>query len=232
MTSSVWKWLDIKELTDPPPLPLDWIPGRTGGTWWWRASRVLQDYTLNGQSREIIDEFPFFSYLLADIHPHVLSMPFVLLVIYFGFSVFLQQDNPVSEKTRFSFYLKNPQVWLASFILGGLLFINTWDFPIYFGLFVLIHLIQSFHSLGFTKLVIKPVILYSMALGIFSILLYLPFLIGLSSQAGGFIPSLIFRTRGIHFLIMFFPQTLLISWFLIIKIIKNSFLKKLSIYLW
>ena len=88
--------MDIKELTDPPPLPLDLIPGRTGGTWWWRASRVLQDYTLDGQSREIIDEFPFFSFLLADLHPHVLSMPFVLLVIYFGFSIFIQPDIPDS----------------------------------------------------------------------------------------------------------------------------------------
>ena len=224
MTSSVWKWLDIKELTDPPPLPLDWIPGRVGGTWWWRASRVLQDYTLNGQSREIIDEFPFFSFLLGDIHPHVLSMPFVLLVIYFGFSVFLHQVNPVPEDTRLSFYLKKPQVWVASFILGGLLFINTWDFPIYFGLFVLMHLVRSFQSMGFTKSVIKSMFFYSVALGFLSILLYLPFLIGLSSQAGGFIPSLIFRTRGIHFLIMFLPQLFLVSWFLISK--NNEFLFK------
>ena len=225
MTSSVWKWLDIKELTDPPSLPLDWIPGRAGGTWWWRASRVLQDYTLNGQSREIIDEFPFFSFLLADIHPHVLSMPFVLLVIYYGFSTFLKHDNPFREKTKFNQYLKDPQVWFASFILGGLLFINTWDFPIYFGLFVLIYLIQLVHSLGFTKLVIKSLFYISIAIGTISILLYSPFLIGLSSQAGGFIPSLIFRTRGIHFLIMFLPQLLLISWFLIANN-KETFFKK------
>jgi len=217
MSSSVWKWLDIKELTDPPPLPLDWIPGRTGGTWWWRASRVLQDYTLNGQSREIIDEFPFFSFLLADIHPHVLSMPFVLFAIYYGLSVFLNIDNPFPKDARISFYFKNPQIWFTSFILGGLLFINTWDFPIYFGLFVLIHLIQSFRSLGFPRQVFKPLFLYPIALGIISILLYLPFLIGLSSQAGGFIPSLIFRTRGIHFLVMFLPQLLLIIWFLTSK---------------
>jgi len=215
MTSSIWKWLDIKELTDPPPLPLDWIPSRAGGTWWWRASRVLQDYTFNGQSREIIDEFPFFSFLLADLHPHVLSMPFVLLVTYFGCSVFFQQNNLILKNPSFSMYLKNSQVWITSFLLGGLLFINTWDFPIYLGLFVLIHLIQSINLLGFTKLIIKPVIFYSIVLVFFSILLFIPFLIGLSSQAGGFIPSLIFRTRGIHFFIMFLPLLILITWFLI-----------------
>jgi uncharacterized membrane protein len=50
-----------------------------GGIWWWRASRVLQDYALDGGPREIIDEFPMFSYLLGDLHPHVLAMPFALL---------------------------------------------------------------------------------------------------------------------------------------------------------
>ena len=56
----------------------------------------------------------------------------------------------------------------------------------------------------------------SISLGIISVFLYFPFLVGLSSQAGGFLPSLIFRTRGIHFLIMFLPQILLISWLLIV----------------
>ena len=231
MTSSIWKWVDIKELTEPPPLPLDWIPGRSGGTWWWRASRVLQDYTMDGQSREIIDEFPFFSFLLADLHPHVLSMPFVLLVIYLGFSSFLQPNTPIPLKTKFSLYLNDPQIWLSSFILGGLIFINTWDFPIYFGLFVLINLFQTVKSNGINKQVFKPVLLFSFAIAIFSLLIYLPFLLGLSSQAGGFIPSLIFRTRGIHFLVMFLPQILLISWFLLLINKDFLFRKKLNLSL-
>ncbi len=81
-TSSFWQWLNIPELTSPPPLPLSLMPTRPGGLVWWRASRVVQDYTLNGSPREIIDEFPFFSYLLADLHPHVLAMPFVILAIF------------------------------------------------------------------------------------------------------------------------------------------------------
>ncbi|MDP2975185.1 MAG: DUF2298 domain-containing protein, partial [Anaerolineales bacterium] len=58
-----WTWLDIKDLSLPPSQPLGWIPDRY--LWWWRASRVVQDYDLAGNWREIIDEFPFFSYLLG-----------------------------------------------------------------------------------------------------------------------------------------------------------------------
>jgi YYY domain-containing protein len=71
------KWLDIKQLTDAPP-----TGGWTGGFWWWwRASRVIHDRDLLGNSVEVIDEFPFFSFLLGDMHPHVLALPFVLLAI-------------------------------------------------------------------------------------------------------------------------------------------------------
>ena len=79
--SAFWKWLDIKDLTQPPYEPLKWEPANygTGSWWWWRASRVVQDYTYNGTPVEIIDEFPAFSFLLADLHPHVLAMPFAFL---------------------------------------------------------------------------------------------------------------------------------------------------------
>ena len=44
-------------------------------------SCVIHDKDLLGNSVEVIDEFPFFSFLLGDLHPHVLGLPFVLLAI-------------------------------------------------------------------------------------------------------------------------------------------------------
>ena len=79
-TSAFWTWLDMQELSQAPAQPLQWVPERFW--WWWRASRVIQDYDLNGNwTIDTIDEFPFFSYLLGDMHPHVLAMPFALLAI-------------------------------------------------------------------------------------------------------------------------------------------------------
>jgi len=82
-----WKWLDMVELTSPPAQPLSWTPTRY--LWWWRASRVVRDYDLQNRMQEIIDEFPAFSYLLGDLHPHVLAMPFAFLGMALAFNLFL-----------------------------------------------------------------------------------------------------------------------------------------------
>lgn len=87
-SSGFWSWLDIKTLVNPPMDPPQWIPDRHW--WWWRASRVVRDLNLAGVDHEVIDEFPFFSFLLADNHPHVLALPFVLLAVGFALQIFLQ----------------------------------------------------------------------------------------------------------------------------------------------
>ena len=47
--------------------------------WWWRSTRVFHDKTLDGSPLEVITEFPVFSYLLGDNHPHVMASPILLL---------------------------------------------------------------------------------------------------------------------------------------------------------
>ncbi len=60
------------------------------GWWWWRSSRVIEDLDLAGNHIEVIDEFPAFSYILGDNHPHVLAMPFALLAVALALTLFRQ----------------------------------------------------------------------------------------------------------------------------------------------
>jgi len=214
LVSSFWKWLEINELNHPPALPFDWVPDRLGGTWWWRASRVLQDYTLTGQPREIIDEFPFFSFLLADLHPHVLAIPFVILSIYICVYVFVFNPgyirNIIINKKKFN----DPFLFFAGFSIGSLLFINTWDFPIYYFLFVLCAFVIIFEDKNSIKWALLDSINIFIQLGVICLFFYIPFILGLSSQAAGFLPSLIFKTRGIHYFVMFFPHLVILLCFI------------------
>ncbi len=84
-SAAFYRWLDIKNLVKAPPTGT-WYP--TEFWWWWRASRVIRDrMPLTGADQEVITEFPFFSFLLGDLHPHVLALPFVLLALTVAFNV-------------------------------------------------------------------------------------------------------------------------------------------------
>ena len=128
--------------------------------WWWRPARVLSDRWLTGEHLEVIDEFPMFSYLLGDNHPHMLAMPFVLLMLALIFNLFLQRGPLVGVGKQAVVGTDTDQVtvlitrWLAfvrslmPFGLVGaisllvtasaLVFLNTWDFPPYWLLFMVV----------------------------------------------------------------------------------------------
>jgi YYY domain-containing protein len=200
-TSAFWKWLDIKDLSLPPLQPLGLVPERFW--WWWRASRVVQDYSLTGTWSEIIDEFPFFSYLLGDLHPHVLAMPFDLLAVAVALNLFL--GGWKGETRLFGLRLK---IDLTGFLflalmLGGLAFLNTWDILFGFALVAGVYLLERVREGGWKWKRLLEVITFGLPVGVLAILLYLPFYAGFSSQAGGILPNLENPTRGVHLWIFY-----------------------------
>jgi YYY domain-containing protein len=88
-----------------------WPPAN--GLWWFAASRVVPNTQPDG-----INEFPFFTALLSDLHPHFVAIPFELLVLAAAVTHVLSRGATLRS------------VWsqgLAALSLGGLLVINTWD---------------------------------------------------------------------------------------------------------
>jgi YYY domain-containing protein len=207
-TSPFFKWLGILEIDQPPALPFSWNPNRPGGVLYWRASRVLADYSLNGGFREVIDEFPFFSYLLGDLHPHVLAMPFAMLMIGLALNVYLERGENSFEVFGFKIPFSRPAFWMAALLLGGLAFLNTWDFPIYVALVAAAYTLSRIQTSGWAWARLGDFIGLGLALGVCGAVLYLPFYVGFASQAGGPLPSLVFFTRGAQFWVMFAPLAL------------------------
>ncbi|MFL7871636.1 MAG: DUF2298 domain-containing protein, partial [Anaerolineales bacterium] len=198
--SAFWTWLDIKDLTQPPTQPLGWIPERY--LWWWRASRVISDYDLSGGFKEIIDEFPFFSFLHADLHPHVLAIPFSLLAIAAALNLFLGGWH--GELNLFGLRLR---INLAGFIflgllLGGLAFLNTWDILVAAALVVGAYVLARVREAGWGWERGEDLFVLGIPLGILSFLLYIPFYVGFSSQLGGVLPNLVYPTRGAQLWVM------------------------------
>lgn len=217
LTSRFWTWLDMKELSLPPAQPLSWEPTRY--LWWWRASRVVQDYDLAGNWKEIIDEFPVFSFLLADLHPHVLAMPFAFLAMSMALNVFLGGGAGTFHWLRVRLSMSWPIFTLVALVLGSLAFLNTWDFPIYVALFGGAYALGMLRQRTSNRLslrdLVKDFLGSGLALLVTGIILYLPFYFGFSSQAGGILPNLIYPTRGAHLWVMFGSFFILLFGYLI-----------------
>ncbi len=224
-----FKWLNIKGLTDGAP-----TGEATGGYWWWwRASRVIHDVDLAGNSVEVIDEFPFFSFLLGDLHPHVLALPFVLLAILLCLNLLagtlvaeFRTERGGSMPSRLLHHaqllgdatgLSWGGILLYAVALGSLGFLNTWDFPIYAGLAAL--------TVGSGVSIRHGLSLRSLGAAVFTLLLlvlmgylaYVPFYVGFQSQLGGILPNLLFPSRFSQFFVMFGPFLVIVVFFLLLQ---------------
>lgn len=215
-SSGFWAWLDVDDLTNPPAGDPQWQPRSygTGSWWWWRASRVINDKTLSGGDQELIDEFPAFSFTLGDLHPHVLSMPFVMLATALALNVYLGGAERKEPLRRVNLLLQPASLGLYAVVLGGLAFLNIWDFPIYVGLVAMAYALRMAAVNGWTWQRGEEFLRLSLLLGFAGIALYLPFYLAFTSQAGGILPNLINPSRGAHLWIMFAAFFLLFSIYL------------------
>ena len=201
--SNFWTWLGIKELSDSPTQPYQWIPDRY--LWWWRASRVVSDFNLRGNFQEIIDEFPFFSFLLGDLHPHVLAIPFTLLATAIALNIFLGGWRGNIHLPGIRLHITKAGFFTAALVLGGLAFLNTWDILPAAALIVSAYVLLRVREDGWSWSRLEDVFALGLPLGFVSILLYLPFYLGFSSQANGVLPNLVNPTRGAQLWVMFAP---------------------------
>src|SRR5207302_6549363 len=101
-------------------VPGVWPPANS--SWWFHASRIIPNLQPDG-----IDEFPFFSAFLSDLHPHFVAIPFELLVLAVATAHVLSRGATLRS------------IWtqgLAAVALGGLLVINTWDIAPFWLLYI------------------------------------------------------------------------------------------------
>ena len=199
-TFNFWTWLDIPELREVPAQTLAWVPQRYW--FWWRASRVVQDYELNGTWRETIDEFPAFSFILGDLHPHVLAMPFVLLAVAIALNIFLGGWRGNTNLYFGQLRISKTGFFIIALVLGGLAFLNTWDILIAGALIVFSYALAQVKEAGWGWERIEDVLLLGVPAMLTAYVMYLPFFIGFDSQAGGLVPNFMFVTRGVHIWVM------------------------------
>ncbi|MBM3944343.1 MAG: hypothetical protein FJ317_02505 [SAR202 cluster bacterium] len=192
-----WEWVSIQDITTPAAqVSGTWHP--TEFWWWWRATRLINTFDGGVGLDYTIAEFPVFSLILGDLHPHLMSLAFIPVFLAFCLQFFL---SPLPRSSD-----RRPQTWLPvlvlAFLLGALGFINAWDLPVFMLLLVGLVGLKAFSVTGRNlRSVVAtggPVVV---AVLVIAFLLYLPYWTGFRSQFSGLHP-VGFTTRPFHFLLV------------------------------
>jgi len=190
-----WQWVGIDGLE----------AGRAGSgafpdtdNWWWHATRVINTFA-DGQSLDYtITEFPAFSFILGDLHPHVMSLPFLVLVLSLGLNMFRSEDE-----FGLGWLRRHPvEAGAVALFTGSLAFINIWDLPTMAAVLILLVFLKSYgdgrgdlqQAAWKGAAVLVPIL----ALGV---IMFLPFYLTLGGQASGILPLQDVSTRPFLFFV-------------------------------
>ncbi|HEX5618697.1 MAG TPA: DUF2298 domain-containing protein [Solirubrobacteraceae bacterium] len=152
--AGVREWLDAAN----PPGDYDWFA----------PSRVIPD---------TITEFPWFSFLLGDLHAHLLAVPFTFLAL--GFALQVALVGPRGDAV----WRGAAEALAAGLAIGALYAINTWSYPVAAGLLVLAVVIwlRTPESRGGRQYAVVWCLLVLVA----SVVFVLPFLLEFDEAARG-----------------------------------------------
>ncbi|MFA5367179.1 MAG: DUF2298 domain-containing protein [Dehalococcoidia bacterium] len=168
-----WNWVGIKGLETPYNSP-HWYPSQFW--WWWHASRVIAPVG----GIDTITEFPAFSFLLGDLHAHVLALPFALMSLAVILNLFA-----AGEPLGLGWLKKNIAPFVIMIVcIGALGAIHTWDLLIYLFIFVAAVWIQARISHSTERWWRGWGLISVIAIG-GAILFYLPFYLNMSSPVNG-----------------------------------------------
>ncbi len=147
---------------------------------YWDPSRVIPN---------TINEFPYWSFLFADLHPHMIGIGFTVLFLALAYNLLAGWDAKPQRPgqldglgQRVVYVLRvltgDGLYVVMALTLGALAVINTWDLPTYFGLAMLVWLVREWRSgqmaASWARALVRTVI-FALGLAAAAILLYLPF---------------------------------------------------------
>src|SRR5215213_1658958 len=144
------------------------VDGPLSGYDWFGASRVIKG---------TINEFPAFSFTLADLHAHVMAIPFSLLAL--GFALQLALAGPPGPPRPAAAI----ELGVSAIAIGTLYAINAWSFPVVAGLYALGALVRL-REAPRVREGVRTLVWALLAL-VLAVIAVLPFLLGYDAAAEG-----------------------------------------------
>ena len=105
------------------PINTDW--------WYWNATRLIPK---TGDESGPINEMPVFTFLFADLHAHMMALPYTLLALALALTVVQGSLRSTSNRDHGPWWHDTEEVLLLLLLAlttGALWPTNTWDYPTY-----------------------------------------------------------------------------------------------------
>lgn len=205
-----YDWLRIDGLSGPVETPTDsWTPDEFW--WWFRATRVINTFQ-DGQGIDYtIQEFPFFSFMLGDLHPHVMAIPFAILFLSFVWNFY---RSPLPDFSRLE-----PRTYVMALAmalsLGGLAFTNMWDLPTYAILLLGVVALMAYPIYqGRIQPILGAMSQFPMVVIALAVILFIPYYVSLTSSVDG-IGAVETTTRYSHLFIFWAVPIALVGPFIV-----------------
>ncbi|MFL2644252.1 MAG: DUF2298 domain-containing protein [Dehalococcoidia bacterium] len=167
-------------------------------SWWWRSSRIINSFDENGSSLDYtITEFPLFSFLIGDLHAHLLSIPYLLLVFYPVLVIILFAKTKQPGK-----FPLLPISCVSAFLVTISTLVNPWNLPfsiIFLGVafYYCLNQQHTFKAINIVNAKIYVIVVVGIV-----VCMSLPFILHYNSTNTAIALNIDFNTRWIHMLLV------------------------------
>ncbi len=178
--------------------------------WWFRPARVIPaDGTTN-----LITEFPSFSFVLGDLHPHVMAIPLALLAMSVAYNLLLEKKLGLAALA----VPRSLSFIILIVLLGMLGTTNSWDYPTYMFLIAVCFFCGQYLNHGrIDGAYLKNVMTLAVPAAALSFFIYFPYYHNFASQAKG-LRLVSLRTPFYYLLVLFGLFILIAIAFLVVRL--------------
>ena len=191
---------------------------------WWRMSRMSywgpQPGDGSAATVTTITEAPVFSFLLGDLHPHLMSIPGVLLALALCAALW-RARAPLSWRD----YHRRP--WLppvAAAVFGSLAFVNLWDGIVFAPVLALAVFARNWRAQPFGQ-ALEGAVSWLLPPAVLAALLFMPWWLGFSPGSDGSVGAYAGRGTRIEHVLLMWGVLLAPALFLLWYALKRSRLR-------
>jgi YYY domain-containing protein len=156
---------------------------------YWEPSRAIT----TDPGNNAITEFPYFTFLFADLHAHLMAIPFTVLSLGLGLALVLNarseapEDNELSSDAWRKWLPTVGVVIVLALVVGALRWINSWDYPTFLIIGVAAVFIAEWGRARRVDIsMLRRTVLLSALLVLLSLVLFQPFSRNYALPATGF----------------------------------------------